>query len=157
MFIYLLPLLQTQNILSDLSVVSWLSPSLLLSRRAFCVRLLMFWIRTSEAGRSGGAAQRALLAVAAKLSGDVRGPGQVATLLRQATDNHRLSKLFPGWQPYLWLFNLSAVAVLQYLPRTTEYVMLVFIYLFLYFNCKIYAINIFFNKCIIYQTSLFIM
>ncbi|XP_048483774.1 serine-protein kinase ATM [Plutella xylostella] len=57
---------------------------------------------------SSGLAERALLAVASKLSGTEGGvaggvavPGQVARLVHAATDPANLSRLFPGWQPYL--------------------------------------------------------
>ncbi|XP_063617686.1 serine-protein kinase ATM [Cydia splendana] len=53
-------------------------------------------------------AERALLAVGSKLhgtedgaSGGVAVPGQVARLIRSATDPANLCRLFHGWQPYL--------------------------------------------------------
>lgn len=62
----------------------------------------------SGGGSNSGLAERALLAVSAKLSGTEGGvaggvavPGQVARLIHTATDPANLCRLFPGWQPYL--------------------------------------------------------
>ncbi|XP_045535989.1 serine-protein kinase ATM [Papilio machaon] len=61
-----------------------------------------------ESGAGSGLAERALLSVCGKLSGAEGGAGggvavagQVARLLHAATDPANLSRLFPGWQPYL--------------------------------------------------------
>ncbi|XP_049866629.1 serine-protein kinase ATM isoform X2 [Pectinophora gossypiella] len=59
-------------------------------------------------GSDGSLAKRALLSVSSKLSGTEGGvaggvavPGQVARLIHSATDPANLSRLYPGWQPYL--------------------------------------------------------
>ncbi|XP_068621125.1 serine-protein kinase ATM [Battus philenor] len=64
-------------------------------------------VQEGSSARSG-LAERALLAVGSKLSGAegsapgaVAVPGHVARLLQTATDPANLSRLFPGWQPYL--------------------------------------------------------
>ncbi|KPI93799.1 Serine-protein kinase ATM [Papilio xuthus] len=64
--------------------------------------------RERESGAGSGLAERALLSVCGKLSGAEGGAGggvavagQVARLLHAATDPANLSRLFPGWQPYL--------------------------------------------------------
>ncbi|XP_063891264.1 serine-protein kinase ATM [Helicoverpa armigera] len=61
-----------------------------------------------DAGTPSGLAERALLVVTSKLSGTEDGvaggvavPGQVARLLRIATDPFNLCRLFHGWQAYL--------------------------------------------------------
>lgn len=55
---------------------------------------------------SGSEAERALIRIKNKLEGTEFGSilataGQVARLLQQATDVKNLSRLYPGWQPYL--------------------------------------------------------
>ncbi|XP_026322463.1 serine-protein kinase ATM isoform X2 [Hyposmocoma kahamanoa] len=60
------------------------------------------------ASSDGSLAKRALLTVSSKLSGTEGGvtggvavPGQVARLIHTAMDPVNLSRLYPGWQPYL--------------------------------------------------------
>ena len=59
-----------------------------------------------QAGQGNRMASRALLRLAAKLEGREEGttplsvPGQVATLIQQATDIFNLSHVFEGWQAW---------------------------------------------------------
>lgn len=63
-------------------------------------------MKQSFAEGSGSEAERALIRIKNKLEGTEFGSilataGQVARLLQQATDVKNLSRLYPGWQPYL--------------------------------------------------------
>lgn len=69
---------------------------------------MLSFVSPGDTGSPSGLAKRALLVVTSKLSGTEDGvaggvavAGQVARLLRIATDPFNLCRLFNGWQPYL--------------------------------------------------------
>ena len=87
---------------------------ILFSSRNFRMKHLMFcslffWFDYQDEGgnvKNNKMAERVLLRVVQKLNGMEGGhhlsiEGQVNTLIQQARDPDRLSRVFPGWQPYI--------------------------------------------------------